>query len=61
MINVLKRFYIVCVSLLILSCIAVAVSARPDEQSLALFNALVSVPLGAYIFYRTVRFVFYGK
>lgn len=60
MINVIKRFYIVCVALSMIGGMLFASQAAASEQMLAIFNALITTPILAYIFYKTIRFIFYG-
>jgi hypothetical protein len=61
MIAIIKRFYIVCVALWMLGSAAFVSQAAESEQVLGIFNTLVTIPIVSYIFYRTVRFITYGK
>jgi len=61
MISIIKRFYFVCIVLWMIGSAAFVSQAAPSEQMLGVFNTLFTIPIVSYIFYRTVRFIAYGR
>lgn len=62
LINIIKRFYIVCIALWMTFAVGFVVTyAEPGELVLGMFNALITIPVGAYVFYRIVRYVSFGR
>lgn len=61
-INIIKRAYFVFVAMWVITSVGfVLANAEPSEVILSLINALITIPVACYVFYRTVRYVSFGR
>jgi hypothetical protein len=58
--SIIRRLYMVTVAAVMCMGVAFAIFSKTDT-ALALFNALVTIPIGAYVLLRITRYVSQGQ